>query len=682
VPDLLTVVRTLHYGALTLLVGAFAFLLLVARQAFRKGEPESIPGFERFDHLLFKLSAWSLFMTLITGFMWFWVQASSMSGKPLGQALSLEIVGNVLYRTQFGQVWQVRLAILVLLAGFLLLKERERDAKDWIALRIESVMLGGGLIIALAWAGHAAATQGIARIYHLTADSIHLLAVGIWLGGLLPLAILLSSARKSQEPFWAPVAREATRRFSALAFVSFSCIVLTGVVNGLMIVGDIPHLLGTPYGRLLLLKLFLLLPLIGIAAMNLLRLKPQLSAEEGIESSERLSTLIVRLRRNVVAEICLGFTILFIVGALGTTPPARHIQPSWPVSFRWSWEVTKNLPGVRVAVLVGAVGILLGAMLLGYGVLRRRYRPWALGVGLAFVGTFAFVPLRFLAVDAHPTTYVRPKVPYQALSIANGRALYHTHCEVCHGEAGYGDGPAAQGLTPKPADLTAKHTADHTVGDLFWWLTHGIKGSAMPGFQDRLSVEDRWDLINFLRALSASEQARSLGPLVEPNPWLSAPDFVYGIGLGENRALKDLRGDSIVLLVLFTLPDSRPRLAQLCALIPRLGELGARSLAIPMGNAGGVYRQLGGPGFLFTVVTEGNREIADTYALFRRSFAAEGLPPAPHHLEFLIDRQGYIRARWLPRESIGWADPDKLFAEIDRLNTERPGEPAPLEHVH
>jgi len=42
-------------------------------------------------------------------------------------------------------------------------------------------------------------------------------------------------------------------------------------------------------------------------------------------------------------------------------------------------------------------------------------------------------------------------------------------------------------------------------------VTHGIRGSPMPGFEDRLSEEERWDLINFLRALAAAEGARWIG---------------------------------------------------------------------------------------------------------------------------------------------------------------------------
>jgi putative copper resistance protein D len=91
--------------------------------------------------------------------------------------------------------------------------------------------------------------------------------------------------------------------------------------------------------------------------------------------------------------------------------------------------------------------------------------------------------------------------------------LYGESCAVCHGAAGYGDGPAAADLKPKPADLTARHAATHTAGDLYWWLSHGIKDTAMPGFKDSFNEDERWDLINFLRALSNAERARSLAPV-------------------------------------------------------------------------------------------------------------------------------------------------------------------------
>jgi putative copper resistance protein D len=277
-------------------------------------------------------------------------------------------------------------------------------------------------------------------------------------------------------------------------------------------------------------------------------------------------------------------------------------------------------------------------------------------------------------------------VPYQAASIDKGRSLFAEHCASCHGQAGTGDGPAGAGLPRRPADLTAPHTGQHTAGDLYWWITRGIPPSGMPGFGAALSEEDRWDLINFVRALSAGQQARGLGPVVDRGrPRLVAPDFTFGIGPAPAQSLKELRGRSSVLLVLFSLPGSRPRLARLAEVYPELSVVGAQVIAVPTDADARVLARLGGdPPVLFPVVTDGARDIAAAYALFQRTLRPDGLaaePPIPRHMELLIDRQGYLRARWIPGDGAGWSDLTLLRAQLETLAREEPTAP-PDEHVH
>ena len=73
------------------------------------------------------------------------------------------------------------------------------------------------------------------------------------------------------------------------------------------------------------------------------------------------------------------------------------------------------------------------------------------------------------------------------------------------------------------------------------------------------------------------------------------------------------------------------------------------------------------------------------YALFGRTLAPDALrlePPARAHMELLIDRQGYIRARWIPGEGRpSWSDLDVLREQIQMLGREAPA-PLPDEHVH
>jgi len=367
-------VRFVHLGALTFLIGGFAFLLLVARPAFKHAGLDRSTDFERLDRLLLRLLGWSALVAVGSALLWLGVQVIVVSGRPLGEALALDTIRGVLLETQFGRVWQLRLALLALLGGFLLLRGRERDERDWLALRFEGLLLGGLVTATLAWAGHAAATEGPSRLLHLPADALHLLAAGVWLGGLPSLFLLLSWVRRSPDPSRVAVAREATRRFSALALVGVSGLVLTGLVNAWVLVGTFPALVGTPYGRLLLVKLLLLVPLLAIAAQNLLRLKPRLLAAPPAGSEVAGDDPLRRLRRNVLAEAGLGASILLLVGALGITPPALHTQPTWPFPFRRSWEANKDLPGVRTMVIAGGAGALLGAGVLAYGISRRRHR--------------------------------------------------------------------------------------------------------------------------------------------------------------------------------------------------------------------------------------------------------------------------------------------------------------------
>jgi putative copper resistance protein D len=86
-----------------------------------------------------------------------------------------------------------------------------------------------------------------------------------------------------------------------------------------------------------------------------------------------------------------------------------------------------------------------------------------------------------------------------------------------------------------------------------------------------------------------------------------------------------------------------------------------------------------------SLVVDGAAEATTTYIMFRKSLNPTGrlpIPPFPSHLEFLIDRQGYIRARWLPDNDSGWAEAAQLIKMIERLSQEKPRAPAPDEHVH
>jgi putative copper resistance protein D len=133
--------------------------------------------------------------------------------------------------------------------------------------------------------------------------------------------------------------------------------------------------------------------------------------------------------------------------------------------------------------------------------------------------------------------------------------------------------------------------------------------------------------------------------------------------------------------VLFTLPESLPRLEEIDRAWTTIGLAGARVIAVPMRDAGETYRRLGTRVANPAIAVEGSEEIVAAYALL-----AQPAPPAPGtpraHVEFLIDRQGWVRARWIPGQDPAWTDLAVLLAEIERLDREAPSTPPPDDHVH
>jgi len=588
---------------------------------------------------------------------------------------------RLLGATQFGTVWLLRHAILLLLAALVLFRESDESRADWLAWRIEAGLLaavGAGLA---AWAGHAVGVDPGSALPALV-NAVHLAATGAWLGALPPLALLLAAASREDGADGRPFAVLAARRFSTWALAVMAVIVVTGVWNAWNEVGGVPGLVGTGYGRLVLLKVALLLPVLALAAW----IRGSLLSRLGGDGATVGRPAMRSLAGFVAVEAVVGAALVVVAAALALTPPGRHTTPDWPFSFRLAPDVTWSFPGVKTQVFIGAQILLAGVLALIAGCLIRRWRPLMLAGAAVLVVAGAQQALPPLAVDTYPTTYRRPAVAYNAASVAHGASLYRVHCANCHGPTGRGDGPASAGLLQRPADLTAPHTNYHTAGDIFWWLTHGV-GTVMPAFGAQLQEDDRWDLINSLRALSAGEAARSLTDMDEPErPRLTAPDFAFATGPAQTT-LKGYRGRQPVLLVLFTLPSSRARLSQLSLAYNDLRSFNAAVIAVPMDGGEKILSRIGAsPRILFPVATEGAEDIVSTYALFGRTRAPEGAlasAPIPAHMEFLIDRSGYLRARWLPGgPQPGWSDIKVLLAEIQALSQETVVQAPPDEHVH
>lgn len=94
-------------------------------------------------------------------------------------------------------------------------------------------------------------------------------------------------------------------------------------------------------------------------------------------------------------------------------------------------------------------------------------------------------------------------VPLSAAALESARVIYTDKCANCHGETGRGDGPDARSYYPMPASLAdAARMNRVTDGEIFYQISEGRK--PMPSFKKRLSEEQRWQLVLFVRSLAAS----------------------------------------------------------------------------------------------------------------------------------------------------------------------------------
>ena len=108
---------------------------------------------------------------------------------------------------------------------------------------------------------------------------------------------------------------------------------------------------------------------------------------------------------------------------------------------------------------------------------------------------------------------LRNPTPPSDSSLANGRKYYQINCAVCHGDRAIGDGPVTKYGLPG-INLTTDMTKGRTDGYLFGMIRNGR--GLMPPY-NRIEELDRWDVVNYLRALQGvSGSAVPVGPPAPP----------------------------------------------------------------------------------------------------------------------------------------------------------------------
>lgn len=303
--------KTVLLAAGAVLTGALAFLVLVTPALRGPGAGQATVAIER-RGLLLALAA--LAVLLVAGMVELALQADDIGGG-LGDALE----------TRWGGRWLLRnllLAVPLLASALLLVPGSSGGPRRFLAA--VALVAATGYLAVVASVSHAAAGGG--AFWAVLADFLHLLAASVWTGMLAMLAVLFWWSRDHlPRRDKHPVLSAALVRFSFIALVSVAALLFTGVVSAVIEIGAIGDLTSTAYGRTLLLKLVLILPLLAVGGFNAYYLRPRLveAADDGRGQQPIVEEKEQQLSRSVRYELAIAALVLAAAALLSQTSPTR-----------------------------------------------------------------------------------------------------------------------------------------------------------------------------------------------------------------------------------------------------------------------------------------------------------------------------------------------------------------------
>ncbi len=293
------VARWLLFGSLALLVGPLVVRLVVLRGA--------VPNvLERRFHLVTTIAAFAVIDVGIAAFL---IRASNALQLPAGDFLYGDLQPFA-EKTRFGIAFLVMTVGFAVVATLLLLAW----VLDRLELRWPALVLSVLLVSGLSLASHQG-TEPNSTVFSEFADWIHLVAASVWVGGVATLALLV----------W-PVAPELRRRafvgFSRIAVGLVAALVLAGVYLAVVRLPELADLWQTDYGRLLLVKVAIVLVALAWGGFHHTFVRPRLEAGQN-----------PRVRGSLLAESGVALAVLLVAAMLtnGSPPPADTGSPATAV---------------------------------------------------------------------------------------------------------------------------------------------------------------------------------------------------------------------------------------------------------------------------------------------------------------------------------------------------------------
>jgi copper transport protein len=296
------VVRWLYFLGLALLIGGLTFRLVVV------GGPLPARAEKRF----FLLTGLGVVGVLEVGIAAFLLRAEDALQLPFSKLLYGDL-SPIAGGTRFGQAFTAMTLGYALVAALVFLAWlTDRTFLLWPAFAIAVAFAAG-----LSLSGHSAADSGHGWASEL-ADWVHLSAATIWVGGLVQLVAVV----------W-PLAPERRRgaflRFSRLATVCIALVLSAGVYLSILRLPHVHDLWSAGYGRVLLVKLGLVMVALAWGATHHFVARPRL--EQG--PSERV---VGWLPRSLAAESAIGMAVLLAAAVLVDSKPPARPAPAPPVA--------------------------------------------------------------------------------------------------------------------------------------------------------------------------------------------------------------------------------------------------------------------------------------------------------------------------------------------------------------
>ncbi len=604
--------RGAHVAALVSLFGTLLFLVVVAPPAMA----EAVTAAARLRLVLLRLARISAACALIVGLAWLTLESAVIAGAD-SASMTLHVLPVVALQTQFGQWLTVRLGLLLVVFSLLCAAP---------LATVAATVLAAAALAIQPMLGHAGAIGGGVGIELIISETLHLLAAGAWLGGLLPLFIALGILPHEQ-------AATACRNFTPIGLAAVLILAGTAVVQVAEFMGGLPGLFGTGYGHVALVKLGLFVVLLTLAGLNCLVFTDRLAGTASLAARRHM-------RLSVATEAVLGVLVVITAGFLASHAPGTHEQPVWPFPWRPSLDALYEpfLQQEVITALIAAIGAVAIAVI---GLLWRRIRWPALAASVVIL-VLAVPHLDLLFVEAFPTSFYTSPTEFAATAIVHGGKLFAANCTTCHGADGQGDGPAAQSLPIRPADLTAEHLWAHSDGEMYWYISHGFEapqgGITMPGFAGSLSSEGRWDLIDYLRAHNAGESMRKSGKWPHPLP---VPQFDAECAGGRTIDLDDLRGSMLRIIAASDEAQVEP--------VSLPGMAVTTIIVTPTRDAK--------PTPSTCIASE-----PETWTAFAILLGVA--PDALAGAQILVDQNAWLRAAWRPGDPGDWTNPQLLEAEM------------------